>query len=64
VALLFVLDLFIPDVIPFVDELLLGGGTILLGAWKKRRAEKRADRDKDAAQSDGDQVRLENDAVT
>jgi hypothetical protein len=32
---LFVLDLLIPDVIPFADELLLGLGTLLLGKWKK-----------------------------
>lgn len=33
---LFVLDLLIPDFIPFVDELLLGLLTLLFGAWKKR----------------------------
>ena len=35
---LFVLDLVIPDVIPFVDELLLGLGTLLLAGLKARKA--------------------------
>jgi hypothetical protein len=36
-AVLFVLDWFIPDMIPYVDEILLGLGTALLGSWKKRK---------------------------
>lgn len=36
-ATLFVLDLVIPDVIPFADEILLGLGTLFLGNWKRRR---------------------------
>lgn len=48
VALLFVFDLFMPDAIPLADELLLGGGTILLGAWKKHRMEKGGDRSEGA----------------
>jgi hypothetical protein len=36
-AVLFVLDLLVPDVIPFADELLLGLGTLLLANWKKRK---------------------------
>jgi hypothetical protein len=35
-AALFVLDLLIPDFIPFIDEILLGLGTLLLSSWKKR----------------------------
>ncbi len=35
---LFVLTLFIPDPIPFVDELVLGFGTLLLANWKSRHA--------------------------
>ena len=35
-ALLFVLDLLVPDMIPFADELLLALGTLLLGNLKKR----------------------------
>ena len=34
---LFVLDLFIPDFIPFADELLLGLGALLLGLWRRRK---------------------------
>lgn len=33
-ALLFLLDLMVPDVIPFADELLLGLLTLLLSRWK------------------------------
>lgn len=36
-AVLFLADLVVPDVIPFVDELLLGLGTLLLANWKDRR---------------------------
>ncbi|MGY0560798.1 DUF6116 family protein [Luteimonas sp. A277] len=35
-ATLFALTLVIPDPIPFVDELLLGLGTLLLANWKRR----------------------------
>jgi hypothetical protein len=38
-AALFVLDLIVPDVIPFADEILLGLATALLGSWRKRKAE-------------------------
>lgn len=37
-ALLFAVTLFVPDPIPFVDELLLGLGTLLLANWKGRKA--------------------------
>jgi hypothetical protein len=37
VAVLFVLDLLIPDLIPFADELMLGLLTLLLGSLKRRR---------------------------
>ncbi|MEO5962820.1 MAG: DUF6116 family protein [Thermomonas sp.] len=36
-AALFALDVVIPDLIPFVDEILLGLGTLLLANWKKRK---------------------------
>ena len=36
-ALLFVIDLLVPDMIPFADELLLALGTLVLGNWKQRR---------------------------
>jgi hypothetical protein len=42
-AVLFVLNFFIPDVIPFVDEILLGLGAALLGSWKKRKEPGSAD---------------------
>jgi len=35
-AALFLLDLIVPDPIPFADELLLGLATLLLGSWRKR----------------------------
>ena len=37
-AILFAIDLVVPDFIPFADELLLGLGTLLLATWKKRKA--------------------------
>ncbi len=37
VAGLFLLDLVIPDLIPFADEILLGLGTVLLGSLRRRR---------------------------
>ena len=36
-ATLFVIDLLVPDLLPFVDEALLGLATMLLGSWKARR---------------------------
>jgi hypothetical protein len=36
-AALFVLDLLIPDAIPFADELLLGLGTLLLAGLRRER---------------------------
>ena len=36
-AALFAFDLVIPDFVPFIDELLLGLGTLLLANWKKRK---------------------------
>ena len=37
VAGLFVLDLLVPDVVPFADEVLLALGTLLLASFRKRR---------------------------
>lgn len=37
-AVLFALNLVILDPIPFVDEILLGLGTLLLANWKDRKA--------------------------
>lgn len=36
-AVLFIVDFFIPDVIPFIDEIMLGLSAALLGIWKKRK---------------------------
>lgn len=38
VAALFVIDLLVPDLIPFIDEILLALGTLLLGSLRRRRA--------------------------
>lgn len=37
VGLLFVVDLLVPDMLPFVDEIVLGVLTILLGRWRLSR---------------------------
>ncbi len=36
---LFLADLVLPDMIPFVDEILLAILTVLLGTWRRPRAE-------------------------
>lgn len=36
---LFVVDLFVPDFIPLLDEILLALATLLLAAWKKRKTD-------------------------
>ena len=33
------LDLLLPDPIPFVDEVLIGLATLMLASWKRRRVE-------------------------
>lgn len=35
-GLLFLLDLIVPDLIPFADEVLLGLLTLLFASWRKR----------------------------
>jgi hypothetical protein len=35
-AALFLFDLFVPDLVPFVDEILLALGTLLLGSLRKK----------------------------
>ena len=42
-AVLFVLDFFTPDFIPFADEILLGLAAALLASWKKRKDPKKDD---------------------
>ena len=36
-AALFAIDVVVPDIIPFADEVLLALGTLLLGSWQKKR---------------------------
>ena len=36
VAALFLVDLVVPDVVPFYDEILLALGTLLLGSFRNR----------------------------
>jgi len=33
---LFLFDLIFPDFVPFVDEILLGLGTVVFGLWRER----------------------------
>jgi hypothetical protein len=37
VAALFVVDLIVPDMVPFMDEIMLALGTLLLAGLRKRR---------------------------
>ncbi|WP_217423354.1 DUF6116 family protein [Uliginosibacterium aquaticum] len=37
---LFLLDLLLPDFIPFLDEILLGMLTLMLAVWKQRKEPK------------------------
>ncbi len=39
---LFLLDMLVPDLVPFVDELILGLLTLLFANWKKPRDQKAA----------------------
>jgi hypothetical protein len=43
-VVLFLIDLVLPDPIPFVDELLLGGATILASRWRQRPRDAQAER--------------------
>jgi hypothetical protein len=38
ILVLFVFDLFVPDFIPFVDEILLGLAAALFGMWREKVA--------------------------
>ena len=35
---LFAVDVVVPDLVPFADEILLGLGALLFSAWKKPKA--------------------------
>ncbi len=56
-ALLFGIDLLIPDFMPFADELLLGLMTLLLGAWRARKSDT-----KSTTVPQNDNARIEKDA--
>jgi len=40
---LFLLDLFVPDLVPFVDEILLGLATLIVGNLKRRKVPDKTD---------------------
>jgi hypothetical protein len=40
---LFAVDFVVPDLIPFVDEIMLGVATLLLGSLRRRREERPID---------------------
>jgi hypothetical protein len=42
-VVLFLVDLAIPDVIPLVDEVLLGLGALLLASWQRHRGQRQAE---------------------
>jgi hypothetical protein len=37
-AALFLVDILIPDLLPFADEILLGLGTLVFGTWRRSRS--------------------------
>lgn len=37
---LFVFDLVVPDFVPFIDEIMLGLGTLILSSWKSGRSDR------------------------
>ncbi len=44
-AVLFLLDLVIPDMLPFADEVLLGLATLLFASWKDSRSTDLSDKE-------------------
>ena len=53
---LFVLDLLIPDLIPFLDEFVLGLATLLFGAWTRRKEEHLEQAQEDGREDDQDVI--------
>ena len=49
---IFLLDLMIPDFIPFADEILLGLGALILSNWRKPEDEQRPPIDAEPVQID------------
>ena len=43
IIVLFIVDIFIPDFIPLIDEIILGLLAIILANWKKERNQKEID---------------------
>jgi hypothetical protein len=39
-AALFLIDMVVPDLVPLIDELMLGLGTLWLASWKQRKEPK------------------------
>ncbi len=58
---LFVLDLFIPDFIPFIDEILLGLFTIILSRWKKEEPLEKKDESRNKTVIEGEVIHEEDD---
>ncbi len=52
---LFVLDLLIPDLIPFLDEFVLGLATLLFGAWTRRKKEHLEETQEETQEEEDDQ---------
>ncbi len=52
-ALLFAVDVFVPDAIPFVDEILLALGTLMLGRLRKRGKDDEAVEEDEALEEGG-----------
>lgn len=48
-GVLFVINVFVPDPIPFIDELLLLIATVAFGAWRKRKPESGPDKRRDGS---------------
>lgn len=53
---LFVLDLLIPDLIPFLDEFVLGLATLLFGAWTRGKKEHLEQAQEDGREDDQDVI--------
>lgn len=52
VGALFVIDLLVPDLVPFFDEVMLALGTLLLGSLRKRRPTGSAETEVNGVKSD------------
>lgn len=50
---LFLASVLIPDPLPFIDELLLLAGTVVLGSFRRRTATRDEDKGEDGAESGG-----------